>query len=557
MPDMTAHRPAARHWAAWRAVHRARCAWPELLCHRPAVPGPAVALSGAGPAEADDAAFRAAGRAGRQPARRSRHDRRQASARAAAARPLRARRGLDRLSPVLPRDGEDRLRGVRHARDDPSRRRAGPRRARPSAGEVRHHLSLRAGRVRPDVPGLGLRHLELRHQALRLGGAEEAAARPAAEPGPGDDAQGHAVHDREGRRLGRRRAGNRGRAHRCRPRRRRALEALWPEMVLQSRRCRCRRPAGQAARRSARHAGARHVRHAAAAGGRLPQQLSDRAAEGQARHAFDGLGRDHHGRRGRLPGGRCRPRLQADDGAGEPLPPEPRRARGRDDAPLPQRGDGGGAKPPRLRPCDRRIPAAAPPTDEDHAADRAGAVHVRLLGRRHGPRQRGRRGGGQPAAHPDAGLQVPRLPRQHPGRQPRPRGEGRPGLHRGMGHRPPGARRADRHLVGGHLQHQRARRGAARRRQDGRPQDADGGAEGQVRTLRRAARPVQGPARRHARSRRALRRGGRRGPCAGEALSPGRRRALSRHDGGAAGLGGRRAGRQGRRRAPPACCRGW
>ena len=100
-----------------------------------------------------------------------------------------------------------------------------------------------------------------------------------------------------------------------------------------------------------------------------------------------------------------------------------------------------------------------------------------------GKRQRGRQGGGEPAAHPDAGLQVPRLPRQHPGREPRARGARRPGLHRGMGDRPPGARRADRHPVGGHLQHQRARRGAARRRQGGRPQGADGGAEGQVRAL--------------------------------------------------------------------------
>ena len=69
---------------------------------------------------------------------------------------------------------------------------------------------------------------------------------------------------------------------------------------------------------------------------------------------------------------------------------------------------------------------------------------------------------------------------------------------------------------------------------------------------RRAARPVQGPARRHPRSRRTLRRGGRRRSRAGEALPPGRRRALSRHDGGAAGLGGRDARRQGRRCAPPA-----
>ena len=53
--------------------------------------------------------------------------------------------------------------------------------------------------------------------------------------------------------------------------------------------------------------GPRHVRPAAAAGGRQPQQLPDRAAEGQARHALDGLGRDHPGRRHRLSGGRREP----------------------------------------------------------------------------------------------------------------------------------------------------------------------------------------------------------------------------------------------------------
>src|SRR4029453_3368437 len=46
------------------------------------------------------------------------------------------------------------------------------------------------------------------------------------------------------------------------------------------------------------------------------------------------------------------------------------------------------------------------------------------------------------------------------------------------------------------------------------------------------------------------RRGGGARPQAGEALSAGRGRALSRHDGGAARLGGRRARRQGRRCAP-------
>ena len=254
-------------------------------------------------------------------------------------------------------------------------------------------------------------------------------------------------------------------------------------MVLQPCRCRCCGAAGAAARRGARHAGPRHVRHAAAAGGRQPQQLPDRAAEGQARHALDGLGRDHPRRRHGLPRGRRDPGLQADDGAGQSLAAEPRRARGLDDAPLPQRGDGGGAEPPRVRPRHRRLPAAAPPIDEDHAADRAGAVDVCLLGRHHGPGERRRQGCGQPAAHPDAGLQVPRLPRQHPGRQPRARGARRAGLHRGMGDRPPGARRTDRHPVGRHLQHQRARRGAARRRQGGRPQDAVGRAQGQVRTL--------------------------------------------------------------------------
>ena len=84
--------------------------------------------------------------------------------------------------------------------------------------------------------------------------------------------------------------------------------------------------------------------------------------------------------------------LQADDGAGQSVAPQPRRARGLDDAPLPQRGDGGGAQPPRLRPRHRRLPAAAPPADEDHAADRAGAVDVRLLRRHDGQGQCRRRG---------------------------------------------------------------------------------------------------------------------------------------------------------------------
>ena len=49
--------------------------------------------------------FAAARRAGRRPARRAGPHRRQASAGAAPARPLRPRRGLDRLPSLLSRDG--------------------------------------------------------------------------------------------------------------------------------------------------------------------------------------------------------------------------------------------------------------------------------------------------------------------------------------------------------------------------------------------------------------------------------------------------------------------
>ena len=134
------------------------------------------------------------------------------------------------------------------------------------------------------------------------------------------------------------------------------------------------------------HTGPRHVRPAAAARGRQPQPLPDRAAEGQARHALDGVGRDHPRRRDGLSGRRRRAGLQADDGAGQPVAAQPRRARRVDDAALPERGAGRRARPPRLRQGDRGVSAAAPPADEDHAADRAGAVDVRLLRRHDGPK---------------------------------------------------------------------------------------------------------------------------------------------------------------------------
>ena len=154
---------------------------------------------------------------------------------------------------------------------------------------------------------------------------------------------------REGGRLRRRRDRDRGRADRRRRRRRRALAHLRPEMVLQPCRRRHRPDAGAAARRRARHQGARHVRPAAPPRGRPAQRLSHRAAEGQARHALDGLGRDRARRRDGLAGGRLGAGLQADDEPGQSLAAQPRRARRRHDAALPQRGAAGGTRPARLR----------------------------------------------------------------------------------------------------------------------------------------------------------------------------------------------------------------
>ena len=371
--------------------------------------------------------------------------------------------------------------------------------------------------------------------------------------------EGHAVHDREGRRLRRRRARDRGRAHRYRRRRRRALAALRREMVLLATptpmsRVLLARPRGARAGHAGASAcspcrgGSRTARRNSYRIVRLKDKLGTRSMasgeiilEGAVAYLV----------------GDVEQRLQADDGAGEPVAAQPRRARGRDDAPLPQRGAGGGAQSrapsaraigeyPLLR---RQLMKIMLPTEQALSMYAFSADAM-------GQRQRRRQGGGEPAAHPDAGLQVPRLPRQHPGRHQRARGARRQRLHRGMGERPPGARRADRHAVGGHLQHQRARRGAARRRQGGRPQGADGGAEGQVRTLRRAARPVQGPARRHPRSRGTLRRGGRRRSAqekrcrlAAGALYHATTAALLAWEGATLGAKGGDARRL--------CCRGW
>ena len=161
------------------------------------------------------------------------------------------------------------------------------------------------------------------------------------------------------------------------------------------------------------------VRPAAAARGRQPQQLPDRAAEGQARHALDGLGRDHPGRRDRLSGRRRRRGLQADDGAGQPVAAVShgvraaammRRCLNEAMAVARSRRAFGQAiiEYPLLR---RQLMKIMLPTEQ---ALSMYAFSADAMGRA----ERGRRGRRQPAAHPDAGLQVPRLPRQHPGRQP-------------------------------------------------------------------------------------------------------------------------------------------
>ena len=91
---------------------------------------------------------------------------------AAPARPLRPRRGLDRVPPGLPRDGGDRLRRFPVPRHEPPRRRARPRRAAAAGRQVRLPVSVRAGRVRHHVPDQRHRHLDLPDPQVREPGAE-------------------------------------------------------------------------------------------------------------------------------------------------------------------------------------------------------------------------------------------------------------------------------------------------------------------------------------------------------------------------------------------------
>ena len=117
----------------------------------------------------------------------------------------------------------------------------------------------------------------------------------------------------------------------------RFLAALRRQVVL-LRGQRRRGVATRAARRGAAGSTrARALPDAATIGKRRAQQLSNRAAQGQIRHALDGERRSRARGRNRVPARRARSRPAPDDGHGESQPHVARRARGGHDAPMPQR----------------------------------------------------------------------------------------------------------------------------------------------------------------------------------------------------------------------------
>ena len=164
-----------------------------------------------------------------------------------AARPRRARRGLDRVPPGLPRDGGDRLRRLPVPRHESPRRRARARRAHAPGRQVRLPVSVRAGRVRHHVPDQRHRHLHLPDPQICEPGAQGLPAAAHAVRRPGRAVEGHAVHDREGWRLRHRPDRDGG------PQRGRHLAALRREMVLLAHGCRRGADAGPARGRARRH----------------------------------------------------------------------------------------------------------------------------------------------------------------------------------------------------------------------------------------------------------------------------------------------------------------
>ena len=242
------------------------------------------------------------------------------------ARPARRR---DRLPSRLPADGGARVRALRAGGDVAPAGRA--RLAGPGAArrQVRALLSLRAGGVRPALPGVDDR---LRPRACCAGtGATELRARYLPRLTATDlDALGQGTQWMTERTGG----SDVGAATTVA---RRDADGTWrlygdkwfcsnanADMALT-----LARPEGA----PAGHARARHVPRAALLPDGTRNALDHQPAEGQARLALDGDRRGDLRRRRRLSGRRPRPRLQADDGDGQRLPALQRDARRRHHAP--------------------------------------------------------------------------------------------------------------------------------------------------------------------------------------------------------------------------------
>ena len=168
---------------------------------------------------------------------------------------------------VLSRDGEDRLRRFPVPRHEPSRRRARHGPAAAGGRQIRAAISVRAGRVRPDVPDQRHRHLDpsdpqiRRARSCRIICCRKCC--PATSPRMWKGTQ--FMTERAG-------GSDVGAIETIGALRGRRVAALRRQMVLLACRRRCRAAAGAAGGRARRHQGPRAVRAAAPAEGRPPQQ---------------------------------------------------------------------------------------------------------------------------------------------------------------------------------------------------------------------------------------------------------------------------------------------
>ncbi|MFK4721292.1 hypothetical protein ABIE89_002392 [Bradyrhizobium niftali] len=301
----------------------------EFLPRRSGADGFAAHPSAGDAVPSHRAASRPPWRARRRPSRRLRAPRRPAHARAAPARQVRPRRAVDRIPPGLSRTGEGRVRRVRHPRAVDPQGHHGLAGQISCRGKARLHLPVQPDRIRHGLPDQ--RHRRLRKTAgeFRQRGAEGKISRWS-HPDRHEQADARRpVHDREGGRLRRRHADHARRAGG------RPLAPHWRKMVLLERGCQGGDAAGASRRRRPRHARRRPVPDAALPRGRRAEPLPDRASEGQARHALDGVRGDQARRRDRLRRRQARPRLRADGRDGEFVAALQRRQIHRADAPRP------------------------------------------------------------------------------------------------------------------------------------------------------------------------------------------------------------------------------